>query len=75
MQVEVKDPPQGVTPPTQNTPKKMGHQPNKVRPETVFKPSAAVSCDGLSGVMYMSPGGRCLGPDVGSWRACPSLKG
>ena len=30
IQVEVKDPPQGVTPPTQNTPKKMGHQPNKV---------------------------------------------
>ncbi len=28
--MEVKDPPQGVTPPTQNTPKKMGHQPNKV---------------------------------------------
>ena len=29
--VEVKEAPQGVTPPTQNSSKKPGHQPNKAR--------------------------------------------
>ena len=28
--VEVKEPPQGITPPTQNGKQKVGHQPNKV---------------------------------------------
>lgn len=39
--VEVKEPPQGITPPSQNTVKKSTHQPNKLR-KFVAKNSAGL---------------------------------
>ena len=45
--VEVKEPPQGVTPPTQHTSKKVGHQPNKVGRITSLGSCTATSSDNL----------------------------